>query len=169
MKRFRPTLHGVAAVALASLLPAMSQAADTLDLTVGHSQILRPGKAVGTIAIGDPDIADATTAAGGTILVTGKKIGTTNIIALDETGSEVLASTLRVVPIDRRPKYSVDVIKGGQRIEYSCGPELHCAPTKDVAKGASATVVVEPPLGRPPAGAAATTVSTQTENKSSSE
>lgn len=120
-----------AVLGLASLFPAAPRAwaAEAIDVIVGRSAVLSPGGAISTIAVGDPEIADATTAAGNKILVTAKKVGTTNLIVLDERGAEVLVSTVRVVPADPRPRYTVSVVRGGTRTAYICGPDPGCAPT----------------------------------------
>jgi hypothetical protein len=124
-------------------------AADSIDVIVGYSEVLRPNQAIGTLVVGDPEIADATAGAGYTIIVTGKKVGTTNLIALDETGAEVFATTLQIVPVDRRREFTVVVIQGGSKegvAEYSCGPKPGCAPTREAAQApTSYTVVLDGP------------------------
>jgi hypothetical protein len=124
-------------------------AADSVDVIVGHSEVLRPNQTIGTLVVGDPEIADATAGAGYTIIVTGKMVGTTNLIALDETGAEVFATTLQIVPVDRRREFTVVVIQGGSKegvAEYSCGPKPGCAPTREAAQApTSYTVVLDGP------------------------
>jgi len=48
-----------------------------------------------TFALGQPEIADVTLA-GKTLVITGKKPGTTNVILLDENGDEVFRTTIEV-------------------------------------------------------------------------
>ena len=131
------------------LLVAQEQPA--LDVTVGHSHIIRTTTPVGTIALGDPEIADATAAAGGTIIVTGKAVGITNMIGLDEKGEEIFSYRVQVVPVDRPASFSIRLVRGGhpnEEFEYSCGPGPLCRPsrrTEDAAAASSYTFVV----GRP--------------------
>lgn len=97
MPEFKPGLGacmGLAMVSLALARPA--GAAETIVLTAGFTQMLRPARAVRTIAIGNPLIADATVGDARTIILTGKAVGTTNLILLDEAGEEISNATVRV-------------------------------------------------------------------------
>ena len=71
------------------------------------------------MVVGNPLIADVSIQAGGTMVVTGKGYGVTNLIALDRTG-KVLAEQLVQV---RSPADNVVVYRGIARESYSCAPD----------------------------------------------
>ncbi len=68
--------------------------------------------------VGNPLIADVTIQSGGTMVVTGKGYGITNLIALDRNG-KVLAEQLVHV---RSAIDTVTVFRGITRESYSCAP-----------------------------------------------
>jgi Flp pilus assembly secretin CpaC len=78
-----------------------------------------------TLIVGNPIIADVTLLkGGGTMVITGKGFGETNLIVLDSTGNVLDESTIRVVAASG----SVLIVQRGvQRETYSCMPR--CQPT----------------------------------------
>jgi hypothetical protein len=65
-------------------------------------------------------IADVSLQAGGTMVVTGKGYGATNIIALDRAGATLMTTTVQVVG----PRDNVAVVyRGMERETYSCAPK----------------------------------------------
>ena len=109
----------VLALALASI-PAMPRggAAETITVVLDQAQLARLPDKVGTIIIGNPLIADVSLQAGGTMVITGKGYGATNIIALDRTGATLMSTTVQVVG----PRDAVVVYRGADRESYSCAP-----------------------------------------------
>ena len=100
---------------------------------MGFSEILRPSEIVNTIIVGDDKIANVTTEDGVRIIVTALSVGFTNLIFLNKTGDEIYSSVVEVVPVDRRPLATVQLIMGGAKddrleLEYGCGPAPGCAP-----------------------------------------
>ncbi len=100
MRRCKPTLRCLSVtLILLGMIIDSPRAQETIQSACGISRgvttcKLRPGF-VGTltvshppqtVAVGNPEIADATIAAGGTIVLTGKIPGSTNVIALDQNG-----------------------------------------------------------------------------------
>jgi Flp pilus assembly secretin CpaC len=69
---------------------------ETLDLRPGFTKIVRAARAAHTIALGNPSVAEATVATPYAIAVTGKSIGTTNMVLLDEAGTEISETTIQV-------------------------------------------------------------------------
>lgn len=141
-KTFFNSASGVGLALGAALISAASSvlAAETIDVRVGYSEVLSSERVAETVIVGNDAIANATIAARNTIVVTGNSIGSTNLILLDEAGAEILSSTVRVVPVDPRPRHSVRLITGGadeSTSVYVCGPEPGCAPgeTGDAAAG----------------------------------
>ncbi|WP_439572261.1 pilus assembly protein N-terminal domain-containing protein [Phreatobacter sp.] len=119
--------------AAALVLPALSIAAFATDrtresvelvsqgvtVTMDQARIMRlPGR-VATIVIGNPLIADATVQAGGLMVLTGKAIGSTNLIALDARGEQLMSMQIRVRP---QTDSVVQVYRGTDRETYSCSP-----------------------------------------------
>jgi 16S rRNA U516 pseudouridylate synthase RsuA-like enzyme len=74
---------------------------------------------VATLVIGNPLIADATVQAGGLMVLTGKGIGSTNLIALDARGEQLMSVQIRVRP---QNDAVVQVYRGVERETYSCTP-----------------------------------------------
>lgn len=131
-----------AALVISTLLVAVPStfAATLVDLTVGHSHVVKPAGEPGTVIVGDDSIANANIASGNTIILTGKAVGSTNLIVLDESGSEILSSTLQVSPVDRRPQTQVRVIKGGSNEQrYVCGAGQGCSEMQQGDELAAAT------------------------------
>jgi len=108
------------ALALASALGLRgADAAETLTVVLDQAQIVALPDRVGTIIIGNPLIADVALQAGGTMVVTGKGYGATNLIVLDRTGATVMTKTIQVVG----PRDAVVVYRGIDRESYSCAPK----------------------------------------------
>jgi hypothetical protein len=93
-------------------------AAETVTVVLDQAQLMKLPDKVGTIIIGNPLIADVSLQAGGTMVVTGKGYGATNIIALDRTGATLMTATIQVVG----PRDAVVVYRGVDRESYSCAP-----------------------------------------------
>jgi hypothetical protein len=108
------------AFALASILGMRgADAAETLTVVLDQAQIMPLPDRVGTIIIGNPLIADVALQAGGTMVVTGKGYGSTNLIVLDRAGATVMTKTIQVVG----PRDAVVVYRGIDRESYSCAPK----------------------------------------------
>ncbi len=131
-------LYALAALMLSLVVPG-ALAADTIDVRLGNSQVIGPLDHMATVIVGNDGVVGASLGGGGTIILTGKMLGTTNLIVLDESGRELLASDLNVVPLDNRPTTMVRVSKGiATARTYECGAGTGCA----LASGAVASVAV---------------------------
>jgi hypothetical protein len=109
----------VLALALVSALAMpRSGAAETITVVLDQAQLTKLPDKVGTIIIGNPLIADVSLQAGGTMVITGKGYGATNIIALDRTGATLRSTTVQVVG----SRDAVVVYRGPDRESYSCAP-----------------------------------------------
>jgi hypothetical protein len=93
-------------------------AAETLTVVLDQAQIMPLPDRVGTIIIGNPLIADVALQAGGTMVITGKGYGSTNLIVLDRGGATVMTKTIQVVG----PRDAVVMYRGIDRESYSCAP-----------------------------------------------
>ena len=100
---------------------AMNEADQTLQVTVGHSKLLRAGEPLGTIIVGDDTIAAATTGAGNSVILTGLAAGSTNLIVLGQEDEMLLSSQVAVVPVAGRLRSTVTVLKGASiREKFEC-------------------------------------------------
>lgn len=134
-----------AALALLLLAPAsLAWAAETIDVKLGYSEVMRIDEPAETVVVGNDQMANATIAAHNTIVVTGNALGSTNLILLDDTCAEIASSVVRVVPVDPRPQHAVGLISGGAdecATVYLCGPEPSCTPAGERGAGVADTLV----------------------------
>lgn len=109
--------------AIASVGLAMSGAAasanDPIDVTIDFASVLKLDRPADTIIIGNPGIADANVSDEQTLVLTGKTAGTTNLIAIDHDGKEILNTTIRVSSDIRQ---LTTVFYGVHRQTFSCAP-----------------------------------------------
>jgi hypothetical protein len=139
------------AVLMLSLAVPGASASELLEVSLGYSQVIGPVADMSTVIIGDDSVAGATLGSGGTIILTGRMLGATNLIVLDEKGRELLASPLQVVPLDRRPTTNIRVVKaalkadGFEAQDYVCGPDTGCvaAAGKPAAFGPATAATAE--------------------------
>ena len=110
----------LAAVACAGLANAAAAWADEpIDVTIDFAKILKLERAADTIVIGNPSIADASVSDEQTLVLTGKSAGTTNLIAMDENGEEIINALVRVSSDIRA---LTTVFYGPHRQTFSCAP-----------------------------------------------
>ena len=83
-------------VSASSVQSSFAQTSEPVQLTPGFTKLIRFDKPIATVVIGNPEVADARAQSDRSIALVGKAVGITNLIALDNTGAEVL-STLVVV------------------------------------------------------------------------
>lgn len=118
-----PLCQSVVLLSLLLMVPAIA-AAEVVSLKVGHAQTLRLEGTPTTVAVGDGDVASASVALDNTLMLIGKRPGTTNVVALDANGSEVTNTVVQVVRADGRRM--VSVIRAGQPQAYFCGTGPGC-------------------------------------------
>ena len=95
-----------------------------MTITVDRARVVKLPAGAQTLVVGNPIIADVTLLRqNGTMIVTGKGYGETNLIALDGAGNPVAESLLRVVAGTN----VVLVQRGLERQSYACAPV--CQPT----------------------------------------
>jgi hypothetical protein len=94
-------------------------AAAEVAVVMDEARLIRLPEKVATIVIGNPMIADASVQPGGVMVITGKGYGTTNVVALDRSGTVLMEKTIEV----RGPRAHVVVMyRGVERETYSCTP-----------------------------------------------
>ena len=115
----RPRPRAFLAAALALALSSAAAAADLVEVVLDQARLVKLPERVATIVVGNPLIADVTIQAGGTMIITGKGYGLTNIIALDRTGAVLMDRAVQV----SGPRDNVVVVyRGIERESYSCMP-----------------------------------------------
>ena len=98
--------------------------AETVNVTIDQARLMKMPDSVATIVIGNPLIADASLQPGGTLVLTGKNFGSTNMLALDRTGRVIMDQRVQV---QGEPGSDLVVVyKGVERESYACSPE--CEP-----------------------------------------
>jgi Flp pilus assembly secretin CpaC len=105
----------------------------SIIVTLDFAKVLSFNRPARTIIIGNPAIVDGTLSDEETIVLTGKSVGTTNMIVLGESGREIANLVVSVVANSNN---LMSVYHGNTRQVFSCtGP---CNPL-------AATVVSDPP------------------------
>jgi Flp pilus assembly secretin CpaC len=102
---------------LAATSPARAQP-EVVTVVLDQAKLMPVPERVATLIIGNPLIADATLQASGTMVLTGKGYGATNLMALDRHGKVLMEKTIRV----SAPNDTVVVYRGTERQTYSCAP-----------------------------------------------
>jgi Flp pilus assembly secretin CpaC len=113
------TARAVAFGLLFVSLAVPSPAAESIPVVVDQAKLIKLPEKVATVVVGNPLIADVSLQPGGTMVVTGKGYGTTNVMALDRHGTVLIDRTIQVEgPTDKL----VTVYRGVERESYSCTP-----------------------------------------------
>jgi Flp pilus assembly secretin CpaC len=112
----------LSAIAAFALDPVAARPREAIMVSLDQAKLIRIPDRVNTIVIGNPLIADASVQSGGILVITGKGYGTTNIIALDRSGTPLMEREILV----EGPRDVVVVYRGIERETYSCAP--NCEP-----------------------------------------
>ena len=107
-----------AAALIATVAGAPARAAEAITVVLDQATITKLPERVSTIVVGNPLIADVSVQAGGTMVLTGKGYGVTNVIALDHAGKVLSDKLVRV----KGPLENVVVYRGMTRESYTCAP-----------------------------------------------
>ena len=98
----------------------VSHGGATIKVHIDQAKLLKVPDGTSTLVVGNPLIADVAVQSGGTLVVTGKGYGNTNLVALDRSGSVVMQHQVQV----QGPLGSVVVVyRGVERESYSCTPD----------------------------------------------
>jgi Flp pilus assembly secretin CpaC len=109
----------VAAIACAGAADIAVAADEPVDVTIDFAKVMKLDDPAHTIIIGNPGIADASVDDEKTLILTGKTAGTTNLIVLDEEGTELVNTVVRVSSDIRQ---LTTVFYGANRQTFSCAP-----------------------------------------------
>ncbi len=91
-----------------------------VDVIIDQARLIRLMRDTTQIIIGNPAIADVSAQDSRLLVITGKSYGTTNLIALDAEGREILSARLAVREGDAR---QVTLYRGTSRQSYHCAPD----------------------------------------------
>jgi hypothetical protein len=117
----------------AALAAPASTPPSMLTVTIDQAKVAQLPAGTRTLVVGNPAIADVTMLkGGGTMVVTGKGYGVTNLIALDAQGNIIDEKSIEVEPA----KAVLVVQRGSERESYWCNPL--CMPTVQVGDDAAA-------------------------------
>ncbi len=117
---------------LAPLLPAFllfafgvggAAALDTIDVNMDRAKLVRLPDGAATIVVGNPAIADISMQRNGVVVITGRRAGRTNFIALDRKGA-IISETMVVVALSNDGR--VVLRRGVEATSYDCFSE--CLP-----------------------------------------
>jgi len=109
----------VMAVAEAPATEPVHQSGETLKVYLDQARLLKVPDGTSTLVVGNPLVADVAVQSGGTLVVTGKGYGNTNLVALDRTGAVIMEHQIEV----QGPLGQVVVVyRGVERETYSCTP-----------------------------------------------
>lgn len=96
----------------------------TILVELDYARVVKIPPGAQTMVIGNPLIADVTMLRNNQLMViTGKSFGTTNLIVLDVSGTQVGESTITVV----HPNDKLVVYRGPHRESYACNPDCMAA------------------------------------------
>lgn len=94
--------------------------AETLTVTLDKTTVLRPGKDVSIVMVGNPDIADVSVESARLVFVIGLTVGETNLLLLNRKGREIASYDIVVAPEVGR---HVTVNRGADSVStLSCDP-----------------------------------------------
>jgi len=93
--------------------------AEPIGVLVDQATVVKLPEKVATLIVGNPLINDVSLQPGGTMIVTGKGYGATNVMAMDRGGAILIDRMIQVeAPTDKL----VTVFRGVNRETYSCTP-----------------------------------------------
>lgn len=122
-----PSLRGFAvslflAILFVGLIVTFAKAGE-LRARIDQATIIRLDSPGSEVIVGNPSIADVAVQSGRVLVVTGKSVGLTNLIVLNNAGKQIYENKVSV-SVD--PQHLVTVNKGVGRETYSCSPT--CGP-----------------------------------------
>jgi hypothetical protein len=118
VRRAAPVLAVALLLAPAAVAAQASEQA-TVAVTVDNAKVIRLPERTATVIVGNPIIADVSLQRNGIVVLTGKSFGSTNLIALDSSGTMLAESAISV----RAGSPSVVTVQRGlDRESYSCTP-----------------------------------------------
>lgn len=100
--------------------PPAAPRVTALRIQLDQAKIMKVPDHTATLVVGNPLIADVSVQAGGTLVITGKSYGMTNLVALDRAGQILMNGTIEV----QGPGGNIVMVyRGTERETYSCTPD----------------------------------------------
>lgn len=99
-------------------------AAESITVNMDQAKLVRLPEGTSTIVVGNPAIADVTMQRNGVVVITGRRAGRTNFIALDRKGAIISESS---VAVSLSTEGRVLVRRGTDSMSYDCSSE--CLPS----------------------------------------
>jgi Pilus formation protein N terminal region len=91
-------LRPITTLMVLMLLGSGAQAVETIRLYAGFAIVRRLDRPIGTVVVGNPDVADATVQSENRVVITAKKrTGSTNVIILDNENNEFFNAQIDVI------------------------------------------------------------------------
>ena len=106
-----------------ALLASSAATAASLTVTVDQAKPLKLSKEASTVVVGNPSIADAYVQTGKQLVLIGRSLGITNVIAFDNNGDQV---TNFSVMIQGNGYQEVSLFRGTDRRTFACASK--CEP-----------------------------------------
>jgi Flp pilus assembly secretin CpaC len=103
-----------------------------VTVLVDNAKVIRLPEKTATVIVGNPIIAEVTPQKNGVLVLTGKSFGSTNLIALDNAGSMVAETMIRV---EASRDSTITVQRGLERESLSCTP--NCQPAVQLGDSAN--------------------------------
>ncbi|MCR9137121.1 MAG: pilus assembly protein N-terminal domain-containing protein [Alphaproteobacteria bacterium] len=115
--------HSLRLLVIAGTLAAAATtgviAEDTIKVELDYARVIKLDRPVSRVIIGNSDIADAAVSDSQTIILTGKKFGTTNLVILDNDGSAIVDERILV---SLENKNTLQIYRQADRQIMSCTP-----------------------------------------------
>ena len=112
------------ACAIALVSGAASAQESRLELFVNHAKVIKLAEPAATVIIGNNEVADATVKDAVTLVLTGRRFGTTNLVILDQDGEPIVDERLVVRKDEGETVRVINPAEGGGTAinEFSCSP-----------------------------------------------
>ncbi len=120
-------LARAAASAAFALILAQTAAAERISVSANRTQPLRLNAEIGSVVVGNPEVADVTVHDKHLIFVTGLGFGSTNLLVYNVQGRQVYSAELVVQAGESN---FVTLNRGQEQVIFDCSPECH--PTVDI-------------------------------------
>jgi hypothetical protein len=117
---FLRVLLGVVTILWSGASESLADGRTPIDVIIDQAWLIRLEADAAQIIVGNPAIADVTAQDARLLVVTGKSYGTTNLIALDAQGKEILSARLSVREGNAR---QITLYRGTVRQSYHCAPD----------------------------------------------
>ncbi|MDF2369834.1 MAG: pilus assembly protein N-terminal domain-containing protein [Rhizobiaceae bacterium] len=106
-------------ISILATIPVAASADGTIKVELDYVRVIKLDRPVSRVIIGNAEIADATVSDPQTIIITGKRFGTTNLVILDQDGTAIVDERILVSMEDHN---TMMVYRQADREIMSCTP-----------------------------------------------